>query len=652
MPFKKRWADRFIRLSENTTLEIEQLLEDFKQQLQEGSGRAAFITENAYRLCNKLVAESVSHGAFLGHLMATLNLCNFWALVRGHRIRIKHNSSDVCGKASGLLLRYLVDQLIIETDKFFTMAPVNKIILPQKLAISVYKLLKTARARAVGYNKVMGIKRVQIMKTGSEVILKGLQMDTDNKISAKVKAYCLWVFARANVDELFKPMTSSKHGVLTEKIEELPFLQGKLPRTIFRSHASAKSPLSKTLPVCLLEDSNNNSDSEDDDIFMDSKPSRKTRPILKLVKGPTKLPHVSKKGHESPSTSKTASPSKPMKGDRRQQADMKKESLSSSATVSRPKRQQSDDESDTDTAESDFADSVISDAASFKGLSDNSSSDNSDTESSNSDEDSTTSEEDPPQVDGEKAKSSATVQEQPSQRISQSQDSPSSSKRKGQGISEKTLAALSSHLIKRQKPSPGSVTSVTSAPSGQSTCEKPAPRPQSSKKPQTTTPATGCRVAPKPTKSKVCATQQRRGSNSPKQIGPGVKEPEKSVSGIFVPRSNQEPKKARPIHPPGTQWTQFAAPVNTSTAGDIAPASCLDDIEEAIKKITQDLQSATSEQSQDVNIEVHTNQPTESTYSLEDALKYLESDGYTDPGDITASTTFSFLDEIEKMLIE
>lgn len=287
MPYKKRWADYFIRLSPETTAGIERLLQDYKQQLlsDDHAGRP-FITKRAYALCNAIMTESMANGKFLGGLLSSLNLCNMWALIRAHKIRIQYDAVDVCGTASALLLRYVLDQLIIDTDRFFLLAPINNIPISSTLATTVYKLLKLVRVRSTGYNKVLGIKRTHIMKTGSEVINKILSLDSEEKVDSRLKAYFKWIFSYVNVDEMFKPMKSDKTGEITENIDELSILKHGLPRSIYRSHASYRGFISQVVPSCLLEKTGNkkkhekliDSLSEDSDIYMDCINTRKSLP--------------------------------------------------------------------------------------------------------------------------------------------------------------------------------------------------------------------------------------------------------------------------------------------------------------------------------------------------------------------------------------
>lgn len=650
MPPRKKWADHFIHLSQETVNDIELLLSDYKQKLSEEPADGLFITKRAYVLCNTIMTESAANGKFVGGLLSSLNLCNFWALFRAHKIRIKSDDvSDVCGTASGLLLRYILDQLIIETDKFFTMAPSNKIIIPPKFATGIYKLLKLVRVRAIGYNKVMGINRPHIMKTGMDVVLRILNLDYEKKVNGKLKAYCKWVFSYLQVDELFKPMISSVTGQITEDIKELPSLKSGLPRLVFRSHESHRGFASQVLPRCLLE--NTTGSRKRSTISSDGEESS-----LYMTGGKHLIRSIFETLDEAKSVRKRPGKSK----------DTNSPDILNRAQSAKHKEKRKRDDSETDTANSDCGDedyNMMSDCStSTARLSD----DNNFSYSSSSSEDSSDSDDSDDSIDISPTpsskiypKSSKNLDEIVRTMVNRQQQQSQKSeikRQKAQKISDKTLSTLSEHLIK--KPKDGAPKTTFSSPSSctgketssqrkrlcsthdmiQSQLQNPQNERicgQSPKTCQSQKQVNEMKLIPTKLPDELCApnsgarpksstsgktTEKKQKTPTDTKVKhlPGAnsvsctfESPVKTIQGVFVPKQKTEMKK-RTFHPPGTCWDKKNDPVsvtngNTKNQEMIEDSiktvniqhmvSALDEINDAINKIASESKYALKNES-------------------------------------------------------
>ncbi|AAK38250.1 ORF42 [callitrichine gammaherpesvirus 3] len=259
---KRDGLEDFVKISGATRTNVSSLLTDYCKVLDgELCASDAAIVQRTYRTCQTFIGEARSRGQELGGLVATLNVCNLWAIVRNNRVRRRTENSggDVCSVACAIILRYALDHLIVMTDRFFIQAPSNRVLIPATAGTAVYKLLRHVRAKSYTYSKVLGVDRAAILRTGKNVVDHLLALFKDGAVKSKFKAYCQWVFTYPNLDDMFQCMVSSKTGKLTDNFMEVKSLIKGLPRASYASHACLRGHTSTILPLCLLRQNSDKS---------------------------------------------------------------------------------------------------------------------------------------------------------------------------------------------------------------------------------------------------------------------------------------------------------------------------------------------------------------------------------------------------------
>ena len=252
---KKDGLEDFLRLTPEIKKQLGSLVSDYCNVLnKEFTAGSVEITLRSYKICKAFINEAKAHGREWGGLMATLNICNFWAILRNNRVRrrAENAGNDACSIACPIVMRYVLDHLIVVTDRFFIQAPSNRVMIPATIGTAMYKLLKHSRVRAYTYSKVLGVDRAAIMASGKQVVEHLNRMEKEGLLSSKFKAFCKWVFTYPVLEEMFQTMVSSKTGHLTDDVKDVRALIKTLPRASYSSHAGQRSYVSGVLPACLL----------------------------------------------------------------------------------------------------------------------------------------------------------------------------------------------------------------------------------------------------------------------------------------------------------------------------------------------------------------------------------------------------------------
>lgn len=252
---KKDGLEDFLRLTPEIKKQLVSLVSDYCNVLnKEFTAGSVEITLRSYKICKAFINEAKTHGREWGGLMATLNICNFWAILRNNRVRrrAENAGNDACSVACPIVMRYVLDHLIVVTDRFFIQAPSNRVMIPATIGTAMYKLLKHCRVRAYTYSKVLGVDRAAIMASGKQVVEHLMRMEKEGLLSSKFKAFCKWVFTYPVLEEMFQTMVSSKTGHLTDEVKDVRALIKTLPRASYSSHAGHRSYVSAVLPTCLL----------------------------------------------------------------------------------------------------------------------------------------------------------------------------------------------------------------------------------------------------------------------------------------------------------------------------------------------------------------------------------------------------------------
>ncbi|AAK95437.1 BRLF1 [Macacine gammaherpesvirus 4] len=252
---KKDGLEDFLKLTPEIKKQLVSLISDYCNVLnKEFTAGSVEITLRSYKICKAFINDAKAHGREWGGLMATLNICNFWSILRNNRVRrrAENAGSDACSIACPIVMRYVLDHLIVLTDRFFIQAPSNRVMIPATIGTAMYKLLKHCRVRAYTYSKVLGVDRAAIMASGRQVVEHMMRMEKEGLLSSKFKAFCKWVFTYPVLDEMFQTMVSSKTGQLTDDVKDVRALIKTLPRASYSSHAGQRSYVSAVLPTCLL----------------------------------------------------------------------------------------------------------------------------------------------------------------------------------------------------------------------------------------------------------------------------------------------------------------------------------------------------------------------------------------------------------------
>ncbi|ALF03236.1 BRLF1 [macacine gammaherpesvirus 10] len=252
---KKDGLEDFLRLTPEIKKQLVSLISDYCNVLnKEFTAGSVEITLRSYKICKAFINDAKAHGREWGGLLATLNICNFWSILRNNRVRrrAENAGSDACSVACPIVMRYVLDHLIVLTDRFFIQAPSNRVMIPATIGTAMYKLLKHCRVRAYTYSKVLGVDRAAILASGRQVVEHMMRMEKEGLLSSKFKAFCKWVFTYPVLDEMFQTMVSSKTGQLTDDVKDVRALIKTLPRASYSSHAGQRSYVSAVLPTCLL----------------------------------------------------------------------------------------------------------------------------------------------------------------------------------------------------------------------------------------------------------------------------------------------------------------------------------------------------------------------------------------------------------------
>lgn len=252
---KKDGLEDFLRLTPEIKKQLVSLISDYCNVLnKEFTAGSVEITLRSYKICKAFINDAKANGREWGGLMATLNICNFWSILRNNRVRrrAENAGSDACSVACPIVMRYVLDHLIVLTDRFFIQAPSNRVMIPATIGTAMYKLLKHCRVRAYTYSKVLGVDRAAIMASGRQVVEHMMRMEKEGLLSSKFKAFCKWVFTYPVLEEMFQTMVSSKTGQLTDDVKDVRALIKTLPRASYSSHAGQRSYVSAVLPTCLL----------------------------------------------------------------------------------------------------------------------------------------------------------------------------------------------------------------------------------------------------------------------------------------------------------------------------------------------------------------------------------------------------------------
>ncbi len=149
---KKDGLEDFLRLTPEIKKQLGSLVSDYCNVLnKEFTAGSVEITLRSYKICKAFINEAKAHGREWGGLMATLNICNFWAILRNNRVRrrAENAGNDACSIACPIVMRYVLDHLIVVTDRFFIQAPSNRVMIPATIGTAMYKLLKHSRTGVV-----------------------------------------------------------------------------------------------------------------------------------------------------------------------------------------------------------------------------------------------------------------------------------------------------------------------------------------------------------------------------------------------------------------------------------------------------------------------------------------------------------------------
>lgn len=223
--------EQFLKISDTLKEAIFTLMENFHSSLI-GQFDTSVFSIQVQNVCHFLHREMLAVGP-LGGLFLDLNLYNLWTLMRNYKNKQKAAvaNNNPCAAIAPAITKFLIERILFATDRLFWTGHCSDVALPKPVAIAFFRLFMDLQKKTNGLCKFNGSGRKQIMSFAEDLIAAYEELESQHKLSPKVKLFFKMHFPFVDVQGITSPIQELLTGTMPNLAHlNLHWLQQQSPK--------------------------------------------------------------------------------------------------------------------------------------------------------------------------------------------------------------------------------------------------------------------------------------------------------------------------------------------------------------------------------------------------------------------------------------